>query len=193
MTVGQLDRRTAWLLAAGVAAVLILRFAVYREDAAPVAAAIDSIPMAEKRLARLRQIAATVPGKQEALRQVQAELASREKGILQAETAAQAQAQLLEVIRRLARTEGIDARGAEELRVRELADAYGEVFVAVTFNCRIEQWVNFMAALANEPQLISANDVRVLTSNPKDKVLNVRLGLSGVVPRKLAPEKMGAF
>jgi hypothetical protein len=63
--------------------------------------------------------------------------------------------------------------------------------VAVSFSCRIEQFVNFMTDLANRPELIATSDIRVALGNPKEKTVVVRLGLSGVVPRKLAPEKKG--
>lgn len=190
MTVGSLDRRTTLLLVIGVAAVLVLRFGVYGDSASePTVAASDSIPVAEKRLAKLRQVASTVPGKAEVLKKVTDELAEREKGILKADTAAQAQAQLLEVIRRIGTANGIDARGAEELRVRPLANEYGEVLVAVTFNCNIEQLVNFLAALANEPQILATNEIHVAQGDAKQKTIQVRLSVSGVVPKKLVPEK----
>jgi hypothetical protein len=190
VTVGKLDRRTTLLLVLGVSAVLLLRFGVYSDSAQGTAvAASDSIPVAEKRLAKLRQVASTVPGKETVLKQVTAELDEREKGILKADTAAQAEAQLLEVIRRTGAANGIDARGAEEMRVRPLAQDYGEVLVAVTFNCGIEQLVNFLAALANEPQILATNEIHVSTGDPKQKSIQVRLSVSGVVPKKLVPEK----
>ena len=194
MTTGTLDRRTALLLVLGVAVVLVLRFMVFGDKPAAVVAASDSIPMAEKRLAKLRADVATVPGKEKVARVVLTDLAAREKGMVRADTAAQAQAQLLEIVRRTGKDEGIDVRGAEEMRVRPLANDYGEVLVAVSFNCRIDQFVNFMADLANLPELVATSDIRVTTANvanPKEKTVTVRLALSGVVPRKLVPEKKG--
>jgi Tfp pilus assembly protein PilO len=194
MTTGTLDRRTVLLLALGVAVVLVLRFMVFGDKPAAVVAASDSIPMAEKRLAKLRAEVATVPGKEKVARVVLNDLAAREKGMVRADTAAQAQAQLLEIVRRTGKDEGIDVRGAEEMRVRPLANDYGEVIVAVSFNCRIDQFVNFMADLANLPELVATSDIRVTTGNVanlKDKNVTVRLALSGVVPRKLVPEKKG--
>ena len=188
MTVGKLVRRAALGLAAGALVVLALRYGVKGSD---VVAPADSIPVAEKRLERLRLVAGTVQGKETVLKQVTAELSTREKGILQTETAAQAEAQLLEVIRRIAGANGIDARGAEELRVRPLANDYGEVMVAVTFTCAIEQLVNFLAALANEPEVLATDEIHITSSNTKQKTIQVRLSLSGVVPKKLVPEKKG--
>ena len=191
MNTGTLDRRTVVGLVAGVAAVAMLRFVVFADKPAAVVSASDSIPMAEKRLAKLRAAVATVPGKEKVARLVSNDLAVREKGMLLADTAAQAQAQLLQIIRRTGKDEGIDVRGAEEMKVRPLADDYGEVIVAVSFTCRIDQFVNFLADLANCPELVATSDIRVNSANLKDKSVAVRLALSGVVPRKLVPEKKG--
>jgi hypothetical protein len=162
-----------------------------RDTSAPVVAAADSVPLAERRLERLRQLAATVPGREAVLQQARAELQTREAGILKADTAPQAQAQLMDVIRRVATANGIDARGVEELRVQPLANDYGEVLVAVTFTCGIEQLVNFLAALANEPQIIATDQINVSGGSDKKKAVQVRLSLSGVVPKKLVPAKRG--
>jgi len=191
MTTGKLDRRTLLVLVAGISLVLVLRFVVMADKRPEVVAAYDSAPLAEKRLANLRGTVATVPGKEKVAKQAAAQLAAREKGMILADTAAQAQAQLLEIIRRTGKDEGIEVRGAEEMKVRPLADDYGEVVVAVSFNCRIEQFVNFMTDLANRPELIATSDIRVAAANPKEKTVLVRLGLSGVVPRKLVPRKKG--
>ncbi len=192
MTTGRLDRRTALMLLLGVAFILVLRFVVFADRPPAVVGATDSIPLAEKRLSKVRSAVATVPGKEVVLKQVSGELAEREKGMIRTDTAAQAQARLLEIIRGIGKDEGIDVRGAEEMKVRALAEDYGEVGVAVSFNCRIEQFVNFMADLANRPELLATSDIRMNMINPKDKTMAVRLGLSGVVPRKLVPEKKGS-
>jgi len=191
MTTGTLDRRTLLVLAAGVSLVLVLRFVVMADKRPAVVAAYDSVPLAEKRLAKLREAVATVPEKEKVAKQAAAELAAEETGMIRADTAAQAQAQLLEIVRRVGKDNGIDVRGAEEMKVKPLADDYGEVVVAVSFTCRIEQFINFMTDLANRPGLLATSDIRVSAANPKEKTVMVRLGLSGVVPRKLAPEKKG--
>ena len=98
MTVGTFDRKTIYLLLGGLAAIAILRWGVYSDRATAVAAPVESVPAAEKRLDLLRQKAATVPGKEALLKQVAGELQTREKGILQAETAAQARKRVAEII-----------------------------------------------------------------------------------------------
>lgn len=158
---------------------------------AVVAPAGDSVAFAEKRLAKLREDAATAPAREEILKKVQAELATREKGILNAETAAQAQAQLIEIVRDLGRAEtpAVEIRSTELIPIEPLGDAYGEAAVAVQINCRIDQLLNIMAGIGARPELISTGGVRITAGNAKDKTLEVRLTVSGVVPRRLVPAR----
>src|ERR1039457_6867341 len=117
MTVGTFDRKNLILLVTGVAVVLILYF-VLADRSPAVVAASESVPMAEKRLERLRQIAATVPGKEAFQKQASGELDSREKGMLKGDTSAQAEAQLQDLLHKAGAANGIDIRGVEEARVR---------------------------------------------------------------------------
>jgi predicted Zn-dependent protease len=189
MSFGALDRKTAILWISAIAVILILRFLVLADRSPAVVAPSESAPMAENRLAKLRQIAATVPGKEVLMKQASGELDSREKGMLKAETSAQAQAQLQELLHKVGAANGIDIRGIEDMRVKLLGTDYGEASVTVRFNCLIEQLVNLLAALATQPELISTNQILITGSADKNKVIQVRLTLSGVVSRKLAQEK----
>jgi len=194
VTMGTLDRRAMGLLSlvAVLGVAVVIRSRLSDDTGTVVVASTDSIPAAEQRLDRLRQLAATLPGKQAVLKQAQVELATREAGILQADTAAQAGAQLLDLIRTTAMANGIDARGAQEVnRVKPLANDYGEVSVTVTFNCAIEQLVNFLAAIANEPQILATNEINISGGSDKNKTVAVQLSLSGVVPKRLVPDKKG--
>lgn len=186
------EKRMLLLLAPAVVVILIVRFGFMRDNsAATVVSPGESAPLAEKRLAKLRQVAATVPAKEEVLKRVDGELAVREKGILPAETAAQATAHLMEVARNAGKAEGIEIRGGELGQMKVLAPEYGEVTAGLNFDCRIDQFVNFMAALSREPELIATREVRISAGNPKEKTIVVRMTLGGVVPKKLVPEKKG--
>ena len=191
MKLEQRDRRALMLLAPAVVLILIFKFGAGSGGPEVAEAAVDSVDMAEKKLAQLRQLAATVPGKEVLLKLAAAELAVKEAGVIQAETAQQAQAQLLQIVRTRGKAENIDARGGEFGQVRPLGDNYGEVSVAVTFECRIEQLVNFLAALTSEKELLATSEIRISSANAKEKTLMVRLALSGVIPRKLVPEQKG--
>lgn len=190
---GGIDRRL--LIALGVmAAAVVLRFAFFSDSAGgtAVVAATDNIPMAEKRLQKLREQAATLPAREALLKQVTAELGTREKGIIQADTAAQAHAYLLDTIHRIAAENGFDARGGDQFtEPKALGDAYGVVSVTESFACQIEQLVNFLAALDHQDQIIATNEIHITGGQDKKKVIQVRVSLSGVVARKLVPVRKG--
>jgi hypothetical protein len=83
-------------------------------------------------------------------------------------------------------------RSSEMGEISRLSDDYGQVSVSVSFDCHIEQLVNFLSDLTSQKEIISNSEVRIGTTNQKDKVMPVRLTLHGVVPRKLIPaEKKG--
>ncbi len=190
---GQIDKRLLIVLAV-LAVAVVLRYSFSGDGgAAAVAAPVDDIPAAERRLQKVREQAATVPAKEVLLKQVTTELQAREKGLIQADTAPQAQAVLLETVRRLAQQNGFDARGADQFtEAKPLGDAYAVVSVTVTFTCAIEQLVNFVAMLDAQPEILSTNEIHVVGTRDKKKQIQVRLGLSGVGPRKLLPPKKGA-
>jgi len=159
--------------------------------AAVAAAAPQSVAQMEQRLARVRETAATVPGKQEILKKVAGDLAIRENGMIRAETAPQAQAQVVSILRDLAASESLQRRNYELGAIAPFGDDYGAVNVSIQVECRIEQLLNFLAALAARPELIATRDLRVIAADPKQKTLNVRITVAGIVPKSLAPKKGG--
>lgn len=187
------DRRALLLLAVALAITGIVYVAVPAETPAPVTPLVGDIPAAEKRLVRLRQLAASVPGKEELLRAVTAELESREKGIIRAETGAQAQARVLEIVRRAAKAlpTPLEIRGIELGPIRPYGEDYGEAVVSVSLECRIEELLNLLAEIASQPEMIALGELRVSAGDAKKKTLNARVTVSGIVPRSLVPEKKG--
>ena len=163
-------------------------------SAAPEVASTQSVAQMEQRLARAREIAATVPAKQEILKQVTADLQTREKSLIRAETAQQAQAQVITILRGLSAAEAppIDIRATELGAIAAFGDDYGAVNVSIQIDCRIEQLLNFLAALAARPELIATRDLRVVAGDPKQKTLNVRITVAGIVPKALTAPKKGA-
>jgi hypothetical protein len=187
-----------WLIPA-VLVFVILQFFVLKEDKPAVVGQVrsgETPALAEKRLSKLRQIAATVPAKQKVLDAVDADLKVREKGVMQADTAPQAQARLLEIARRVASAEGIDLRGGDFGQAKVISPDYGEVYAVVSFNCAIEKYVNFMASLSREPELVGPTEIHINSvynsvTGSKDKAISVRMTLGGLVPKKSIPEKKG--
>jgi type II secretion system (T2SS) protein M len=192
MTLQPRDRRAlALLVAAG--SIWIVADRLWTPGSAPavVAPAGNAVTLAETRLTRLRQAAATVASKEDILKQVSADLDAREKAMIIAETAAQAQAQLLQIVRGLGAAENppVEIRSTELNPIRALGEAYGEASVSVQIECRMDQLVNLLAAVQARTELVATHDLRVLSANAKDKTVRVRLSVSGVVPRSLAPAK----
>ena len=185
-------RMLAWTVVSGVLTLIASYWATSGPSNVAVAASADSVGMAEQQLAKLREAAATVPQRQEILKQVSGDLALREKGIIVADTAAQAQQQVIQVLRKLGNDENpkVEIRAQEIGAVHPLGDIYGEVFVSVQIECGIDQLVNILVGLAARPELIASNEMRVTSSNPKNKTIGVHLTVSGVVPRSLIPSKL---
>ena len=77
------------------------------------------------------------------------------------------------------------------MRIKAFGSDYGEASVTVRFTCLIEQLVNLLAALANEPEMLSTNEIQVNGGTDKNKAIQVRLTLSGVVSKKLVPKNTG--
>jgi|HubBroStandDraft_6_1064221.scaffolds.fasta_scaffold395603_2 hypothetical protein len=160
-----------------------------RSSSAPV----ETIEHAQKRLAYLRTAESTVSGKQALLDQAKTELATREKGLLAGDSASEAQAQLLQVLQRVAAAQNppLQVKQVELGQPKPFGENYGMVTVAVTIDARIDEIVNLLAGLNAQPEVVATDDMRFGASHPKQKTIPVRLTVSGIVSRKLLPQKKG--
>jgi len=198
MNLSERDRRAVILLACA----LVLGGVYYwysNSSSSPSSAAektsapVDSIVRAQNRLAMLRKQAATLPGREAVLKQASLELADREKGLIPGDTAEQAQAQLLQIVKRVAQqqTPPLDVTQVELGRPRGFGAAYGQVSVSITVTCRVDELVNFLTGLSAQPELTATEEVRFGASHPKQKTMPVRLTISGLVARRLIPKQKG--
>ena len=194
MTLQDRDKRALRMLALA-AAIFLPVWLMTRtpSTASSVSAAGDSVDRSEKRLTTLRSALATIDGKEAVLKQAEAELADREKGLLTGDTSNQAQAHLLEIINRVAKQQmpPLEIRQAEFGQPRQYGDAYGLVSVSVTIDCRTDELLNLVAGLSQQPELIATEDFRTGNGNPRTKQMNTRITIAGIVPRRLVPEKKG--
>jgi hypothetical protein len=196
MSLGRRDKRALAALAAACLAALLVYALTGSSGTSPVVGAADSIPGAERRLARARRLAAGVPGQEQVLKQVSAELAEREKGVIQADTAAQAQAQLLNIVKRVAASQTPPLEfGTVELgqQVARLGEEYGEVQISMPFGCHLDELLNFLADLASQPEALATTELRITAGDAKQKTVTVRLTVAGIVPQRLAPRRKAAF
>jgi hypothetical protein len=176
-----------------LAVLVVVKYAFLSGGGEPVVAAReDSVPAAEKRLDGLRKAAATIPAEEETYKKAAAELRERETGLINAETEQEAQVALLDLVQNTARVNQVKILGNQEFRDKALNDDYGEVSVTVTFTCGIEQLVNLLAAIGNQPEILATDEIHISGGSDKNKNVQVRLVVSAPVPRKLLPEKKGA-
>lgn len=192
LNVSERDRRA--LTALGIALVVFSVVYFWPEQAPGKQRALPSVPQAEKRLERLSRQAAALPARQEILKKVKDDLARREKGIVTADTPAQAQARLLEIVRRVGRAQQppLTPKGGEFRDIRALNDAYAEVGITVQLEAGIEQILNLMADISNQPELLALQDVAFSQANSKQKTVPVRMTVTAIVPRSLAPARKEA-
>ena len=197
MTVQDRDKRALLVLAVALPAAGIIYLLSGSSSSSgggsKVVAPVESVARDEKRIATLRASMATVQGKETVLKQVSAELAEREKGLIPGDTAEQAQAQLLQIMRRVAKSQfpPVDLRQSELGQPRSYGESYAKVTVSVSFDCRIDELLNLLAAISAQPEIIATDEIRCSAANPKSKSMPVRLTVSGLVPRRLVPEKKG--
>jgi hypothetical protein len=202
MTISERDRRALIVLGIALAAGgLLYWYSNSTSSPSPslvgggskISAPVDSIDRSEKRLAMLRRQAATLPGKEAVLKQVSLELAEREKGLIPGDTAEQAQAQLLQIVKRVAQQQmpPLEVGQVELGRPRTFGSAYGQVSLSITVTCRIEDLVNFLTALSAQPELTGTEEIRFGASHPKLKTMPIRLTISGLVARRLVPVQKG--
>jgi hypothetical protein len=189
--VEQRDRRALMVLGAVVVLAFIYWVASSSSSSVKVSVPVESIDRVEKGLANLRTRAAALPAKEVVLKQANAELADREKGLISGDTADQAQAQLLQVLRRVAKaqTPPLEIRQVELGQPRSYGNAYGLVTVSVTVDCRIEELINLLSTLSAQPETVATDEIRFGMANPKQKTMPVRLTVSGMVAQRLAPKK----
>ena len=201
MNLSDRDKRAIKMLAMAVVPSLALMFWPGGEADSTAATASTAIPAGantpeglEKHLQRLRKKQAELPVKQSISKDLLLQLAGREKGLIRADTLAQAQAQMTQVIRQTGRGQGIDFRAVATGSSRMYGGEYGEIVITASAECRIEQLVNFLAELTKLPELLATEDLRINSNgNIKEKNLSFQVSISGLVPKKLIPEKKSSL
>jgi hypothetical protein len=187
-----MNRRVLYILLAVMVVLVILKYGFFGGPGAPVVvAAQDSVPVAERRLENLRRAAAAEPAKEELYKKAAAELGEREKSLLAAANQQQAEVALLQKVQDIASANQIDVRGNQGFREKPLNNDYGEVTVAVAFSCGMDQLVNLLSAIANQPETLATDEIHISGGSDKKKNVQVRLSVSAAVPRKLLAEKKG--
>ncbi|MCX6598444.1 MAG: GspMb/PilO family protein [Acidobacteria bacterium] len=186
MTLTERDRRA--LMALGVA--VILSLALYFWPAPTietVGPTVNDAQSAAVRLDKVRQEAAMAPVRQQQLQETKAALARLEKGLIAGDSLPQAQAQMVQIVRRIARAQVPPlALGSTDFGpTRPFNGPYGQVLLTVTAECQVDQLVNFLSDVAAQPELVAVEEIHVATANAKQKLIPVRLVLAGLIPGTL--------
>ena len=190
MTLQERDKRALKIMVPMLIGGLIWMFWPSGDGGKPVAQATTNTPAGlEQQLERLRSKEAQIPAKQGMVKDLLNQLNAREQGLIMADTLPQAQAILAGSVRQVARQEGFDFRNMSFSQTSIYGGEYGQIAVQVTAECRIEQVVNFLADLTKRPELLATEDMRISTGNAQSKVLQFAVTISGLVPKRLVPEK----
>lgn len=185
MTLAPRDRRALTLLGAALAIYAVV--ALVPEDSAVATAAPMTPAEAQTRLASLRRVAAGLGERQKVRDEVNARLEAREKGLIAAETMAQAQAQMLQAVRKVLSMQSppVSFRASEFGQPRPVGDHYALTTVTFTLECGIEQIVNLLADLGNQDELMAAQDMSFSPATNPQKNVPLRLTVGALVPRAL--------
>jgi hypothetical protein len=155
----------------------------------------ETVAAAEQRVRRLHNIVEGMPGNQRLLERVSSEHSMREDGVLDAPSAPLAYAQLWGILCRVndTRKPPIEFGGVEfGGKVARLSDEYGEIEITVPFSCRMDQLTALLLELPRQREIIATKRIDISSADEKQKTLNVRLTVSGVVRGDLATAKAGS-
>jgi hypothetical protein len=197
MNLSDRERRLLIALIPSIIIIFVIGYWPESSAEAPIEDTAAAIESTQQRLARSRATAALIPARAATKKQLDTELAAIEKRLVTADTPAQAQTQLLQIFRRVARLQGssIDMRNSDLGTVRASGE-YAEISMNLSFDCQIEGLVNLLADLASQPELIAWRDLRVISPDSKQKRITVNLTLLAMAPKKLLPTQpkaMGGF
>ncbi len=115
-------------------------------------------------------------------------LAEFESGLLQAESAELAKAEMRQVVGNLLVAEGITMRASRFGNVELEQDHFAQVPLTADFDCRVEQFVNWMTTLSNSERLLTTRRIVLRPANTKTKALRAQVTVSGYLPVARTPE-----
>lgn len=149
---------------AGVAALFVLLNFVVLPLVEHVDTSADSIQQKEIQLRREKRMLAGTELDRSQLSAARERLKVLESGLLESSSPSLANAEWQRLVEQLAESKGVDLGSSEFLHVQELSAGYSLVVGRVQLRCRLDQLVNFMAALADFPKLLSVTGLTVYSS-----------------------------
>jgi len=180
MSIAKRDRRALQAGGIALAVWVLLQLAVlpawdqWQQDRAELA-------VRESALVKYRQAIAQMDAAKKSAEGLEARLRETQAGLLQSNSAALASAEIQEWIKRVSSNHGIDLRSSEFLALRPQSNGYAELPIGVQFQCRLDQFVDFIAELRSGPKIVAIPRLQVQSSGGPEKMLTVSMTLAGVM------------
>jgi hypothetical protein len=170
----KLSRRDRIALGAGLGAAAL--FVLLNYGLLPLLGSLDISPgviqQKEVELRRDQRLLAEAELEKAHLSAARERLKGLEAGLLENSSPSLANAEWQRLVGQLADSKRIEVGSREVLRIQELGAGYSLVTGRVQFRCRLDELVDFLAALAASPKLLSTRDLDVLSfqGDPKQKL-----------------------
>lgn len=162
----KLSRRDRVALGVGVGAAalfLLLNFGVL-PLLEGLGASPEAVQQKESELRREKRLVAEEELEKTRLSAARERLKGLEAGLLESSSPSLANAEWQRLVRQLAESKGIELGSSELLRTQDLGAGYSLVTGRAQFRCRLDQLVDFLAALAASPRLLSVTGLSVFAS-----------------------------
>jgi hypothetical protein len=184
------DQIAVGIGAGGVFLYLLMNFAVLPLFE-QLGAGTDSAQQKETELRRDKRLLAEEGVEKTSLAAAREHLKLLEGGLLEGSTPSLASAEWQQLVGQLAESKGIELGSSELLRTQELGRGYSLVTGRMQFRCRLDQLVDFMAALTGFPKILSITGLSVVAAqgDPQGRLI-VRLTI-GAAARAMEPAKEG--
>jgi type II secretion system (T2SS) protein M len=187
----KLTHRDRIALTAGAAAVAL--FFVVKLAVFPLLDRWRGGPVEEKELTlrRSQRLVASSGVEVAELGEAQERVKTLDAGLLEGSSPSLANAEWQRLIRELADSKRIELGSTELLRVQEAGPNYALVIGRVTLRCRLEQLVDFLAALATAPRILSVTRLRVApVQGDAGKRMNIEMMIGA--PMRVVPGTKGS-
>ena len=141
----------------------------------------EELPLRETALMKYRQALAAVSMDERTAESLQNRLRAVESGLLQSTSPAPASAAVQDWIRQTTARQAIELRSSQFLALRPQADGYAQVPLGLQFQCRLDQFVDFLAELRSGPKIVTIPRLQIQSNDGPEKLITVNLTVAGVM------------
>jgi hypothetical protein len=146
-----------------------------------------SLESLEQRYLLAKQVSALRPAEEDYATELRRVIGTVESRMLRSATPALAQAEIRSLVTGLLRAEGVDSPRSEFGGAPRDDGHYEAVALDLEFTCRIEQLVDFMAAMANARPILATRTIEITSPGSAAGQVQVRLSLEGYLRARTRP------